>query len=80
MKLKEFMNQHPKIKLSADVNQLDVIDIEAPKPESVLQPSQSILAKIGRGAQLQMVMSTWIYVLDSCNLLMFLELFFETIL
>ena len=53
------------MKQSADVNQLDVIDIETTKPESVLQLSQSILAKMRRRARQQMSKSIWTYVLDS---------------
>ena len=65
LKLEEFRDQHPKIKQPADVNQLDVIDIETSKPESVLQLSQSLFQKLGRGPQQQIFKSNWIYVLDS---------------
>ena len=65
LKLKEFKDQHPKIKQSADVNQLGVIDIEAPKPESVLQLSQCIFAKVKREVRQQMSKSTWTYVLEN---------------
>ena len=38
---------------------------KATKPESILQLSQRILTKMGRGSRQQLSKSTWIYVLDS---------------
>ena len=65
LKFGESRNQNPEVKKSVDITQLDVINIEATKPENILQLSQSILQKLGRGARQQMSKSTWIYVLDS---------------